>query len=270
MSSEAQQLRPCISYVSLFSHLQVHFQLTVSSAKNASFATVLVGPDAERFLVHESLLIHYSKFFRAALTGHFKEAKEKTVTLEYTKSNVFEFFVHWLYYQRFPDSTKGDNSELVEAWTSGAHAELGFHKKYMIDLYIPGDRYEVPKLRNDAMSHTFHGFCRPRTGLPSENDIKYAFDQLLLTTPLCQYFVHLRANHDYPKLHNGHEWDIHASDEWPHAYLLGYARYTSIMVFLLRGGDTCEEILSLRLSDYHEHTSDEERSVCEDCQEKVA
>jgi hypothetical protein len=248
----------------------VYFKLTAYSAKNASFATVLVGPDAEHFVVHESLLIHCSKFFRATLTGRFKEAKEKTVKLEDTKPDIFEFFVHWLYYQRFPDSKKGDNSDLVEAWTSGAHAELGFHKKYMIDLFIFGDRYEVPRLRNDAISHIFLGFRRSAAGFPSKSEIKYAFEQLFPTTPLCQYFVHLRAKHEYIRSQNGDIWGIHASDKWPHAYVLEYARYTSRMISELCDGKRSDIVFNLILCDYHDHSSDEERSVCKDCQEKEA
>lgn len=38
------------------------------------------------------------KFFRAALTGKFKEAKEKVVRLHDTDPEVFECVVHWLYY----------------------------------------------------------------------------------------------------------------------------------------------------------------------------
>lgn len=67
-----------------------------------------MGPDHVRFVVPESLLVHYSKFFRAALTGNFSEAKDKTVKLEEDDPKMFELFVHWLYYQSFPVKSIGD------------------------------------------------------------------------------------------------------------------------------------------------------------------
>ena len=49
------------------------------------------------FVVREDLLTHYSEFFRAALTGGFKEAADKIVTLKDEDPDVFGVFVHWLY-----------------------------------------------------------------------------------------------------------------------------------------------------------------------------
>ncbi|KAF2692218.1 hypothetical protein K458DRAFT_244869, partial [Lentithecium fluviatile CBS 122367] len=51
---------------------------------------------------HEALITHHSKFFSAALTGHFEGACEKTVNLPEEDPLIFEFFVFWLYRERFP------------------------------------------------------------------------------------------------------------------------------------------------------------------------
>lgn len=83
--------------------------LIQTRAADASFATIIIGKEEKKFVVHEHLLTHYSDFFRAALTGDFKEAEDKIVRLEEEDPTVFEFFVHWLYYQRFPDGSKEDD-----------------------------------------------------------------------------------------------------------------------------------------------------------------
>ena len=73
------------------------------STSDQSFATVIVGPEERRFVVHEAILNHYSKFFRKAFTGEFEEAKRKTITLAEDSILTFEFFVHWFYKDRILD-----------------------------------------------------------------------------------------------------------------------------------------------------------------------
>lgn len=58
------------------------------------FATIIVGEEKAKFVVHEALLAHYSKFFHAALQGNFQEAETKTVTLGDESQKIFELFVH--------------------------------------------------------------------------------------------------------------------------------------------------------------------------------
>jgi hypothetical protein len=103
-------------------------------AREATIATVLVGPDQISFAVHESLLIHYSKSFRAALTGNFSEARYKTVKLADENADVFELFVHWLYYQRFLEKTAGDDEGLWELWLNKDFADAGTDQ--CIQLYV--------------------------------------------------------------------------------------------------------------------------------------
>lgn len=57
---------------------------------------VLIGPEKHRFEVHKSLLCEASDFFRAALTGNFRE-RNGEIELPEQKSEVFKFFIHSLY-----------------------------------------------------------------------------------------------------------------------------------------------------------------------------
>ncbi|PNS21414.1 hypothetical protein CAC42_1193 [Sphaceloma murrayae] len=65
--------------------------------KMHDMATVLVGPNQVRFVLHTDLLVATSPFFAAALQGHFTESSSQTVTLPEEKPDIFEWFVQWLY-----------------------------------------------------------------------------------------------------------------------------------------------------------------------------
>lgn len=57
---------------------------------------VLVGPGKQRFEIHKGLICSRSDFFKAALTGNFKEA-DGTIALPDHDPATFKYFVYWLY-----------------------------------------------------------------------------------------------------------------------------------------------------------------------------
>jgi hypothetical protein len=96
------------------------------------------------------LLIHYSKLFRAALTGETSEAKGKTVELEEDDPDFFKMFIHWLYYQRFLSKDAGDDEDIMALWsdqnaTPMRTDQCGF-------LHAFGDKYEIEKLGLDTVN----------------------------------------------------------------------------------------------------------------------
>jgi len=102
-----------------------------------SIVFFLVGPKRVKFGVHKGVLIRKSAFFRAALTGTFKEATEGTVVLQDDSPKVFEVFVSWLYTRKLENTV----DEIPTPCSSNRLAKL----------YIFADRYDVPILRNDAI-----------------------------------------------------------------------------------------------------------------------
>lgn len=88
-----------------------------------------------RFVVHSALLVHHSAFFRAALTGSFKEAGEKVVKLPHEQCTIVELFVHWLYYHDLPTRDAGDAKHLVQQRADN-----------LIQLHVFSDVYDVPEL----------------------------------------------------------------------------------------------------------------------------
>lgn len=68
-----------------------------SSSLFDTIVNVFVGPDHVQFGIHKALLCQRSSYFKGALTGRFKEAREGTVTLEDEDPEVFSRFNTWLY-----------------------------------------------------------------------------------------------------------------------------------------------------------------------------
>ncbi|KAF2500044.1 hypothetical protein BU16DRAFT_522892 [Lophium mytilinum] len=84
----------------LFRHAGLRKELLdLMTDRNAVQIEVVVGtePNTRTWFLYESLLCSYSDFFRAALQGGFKEAKEKRVALPEEDPEVFELFVQWLF-----------------------------------------------------------------------------------------------------------------------------------------------------------------------------
>jgi len=59
--------------------------------------TIKVGKEGEPFPIHKELVIYQSKYFRAAFKGGFKEADDRTVTLEDVDEDILRLCFNWLY-----------------------------------------------------------------------------------------------------------------------------------------------------------------------------
>ncbi|KAG9190465.1 hypothetical protein G6011_08553 [Alternaria panax] len=125
------------------------------SARNALFAKVVISSKAQSFTVHLDLLIYYSPFFRAALTGSFKEAGEKLVTLSDADTDTFELFVHWLYHQRLP--TEVDSPELFALYRGRENEDTvpALQMEMLIKLYVFCDKHNVPQLYRQCLDTMF-------------------------------------------------------------------------------------------------------------------
>lgn len=149
----------------------------------------------KKFVVHEALLIHYSAFFRAALQGGFKEAETKSVTLEEDWPFIFEIFVHWMYYERFPSAEHLDDEQLVKQYeNSKEEGEVGCQHKskseVLIRLYLLGDQYQVPLLRNHVLICLFKHSCSKAAYLfPNYHVCNLSFDKLAAKDPLRRFLV---------------------------------------------------------------------------------
>lgn len=198
--------------------------------------------------MHESTLAYYSGFFRKALLGKFSEGKSKTVTLKDEETDIFELFVHWLYYQQLPSRDMGVYSAVVNILCNG-HSKLA-DLEGVVKLYVLGDKYDVPGLRKDAIDLVFHTVSRG--SLPHRDDIKYAFDHLLIPDPMCRLLVDLQWYYECPGGTERTEFDNAAFVQ------AIWQRY----VYLNRSDDKSFDDV-LQLCDYHDHATQEERETCE-------
>ncbi|KZM20094.1 uncharacterized protein EKO05_0007522 [Ascochyta rabiei] len=220
------------------------------SAQAARFATVLVGSDKKSFVVHQDLLTYHSRFFKAALTGNFKEAGDKTVTLKEEDPLIFEFFVHWLYHKGFP-AKHNTSVELLNDWER-ENDHGGAKTGNLIHLYILGDQYGVPELGLLALTELFQHMEEMETGLPNRLQIIHAFNSLPDGSALLLYLIDSHCHYS-----GGYFWDNENVHDFPSAFLIGilkrYSQYA-------QGGRSSSE--ELNLCDYHDHKEDKEGSSC--------
>jgi hypothetical protein len=238
--------------------------LTQSRGRESTFATVLVGPDQTRFVVHENLLVHYSKFFHAALTGKFKEAEDKTVKLEEDDPDIFELFVHWLYYQRFPDKVYGDNEGILALWTIDDDDDYqSSPSDNCVYLHIFGDKYEVEKLRCDTINELVQMILSdPGTGLCGAASMRTAFRDLPGGSPMRQLIIDAHYRHG-----DSNEYDdLEDYDCIP--FLHGvWRKYTAATIQAMEG-DPHVLHNEIESCDYHNHKTDEEKETCKKEQEQ--
>lgn len=75
-------------------------------------ATILVGPEKEKFVVHRALLCSKSVYFNKALFGPFKESETGIVKLKDTSSVLFRIFVTWIYEDKVRYTAANDSSSI--------------------------------------------------------------------------------------------------------------------------------------------------------------
>ncbi|KAK5736349.1 hypothetical protein LTR17_007513 [Elasticomyces elasticus] len=96
---------------------------------------VIVGADKMSFDVDRGTACFYSGYFEAALKqDSFKEGKDGIIELAEEDEVLFEYFIKWLYSGQLPITPpKGDNFDIL------------------CDLWLFGDRRDVPLLQNQAL-----------------------------------------------------------------------------------------------------------------------
>lgn len=113
---------------------------------------------------------------------------------------IFEFFVHWLYHQRFPDST--DAPDLLSLWTlANDHGEL--KTANVVLLYVICDSYDIQTLQSQVMSERFSHFDLDSVILLASINVQYAFSELLESSPLCRYLIDAHCHYADERVWNG-------------------------------------------------------------------
>lgn len=137
-----------------------------NSALDSPVVIVEVGAEHTAFSIHKGVLCHHSSFFRAALSGDFKEAHEGKVILDEDNAGIFKLVYYWMYlgrlYDQGPDTKKA-------------------HEVYreLAELWIFGDKRGMVSLKNDVID-TLHTFLLKAWAFPRVEVIALIYSK---TTP---------------------------------------------------------------------------------------
>ncbi|KAI1497882.1 hypothetical protein F5X99DRAFT_412671 [Biscogniauxia marginata] len=99
-------------------------------------------PCESKFYVHANLLVHYSRYFKAALGAPMEEAKSMHFNLEeHASNNIMSIYIDWIYERGYTRQIpfrikKLSAHELIAAW-------------------LLGDYLQTPKFQNDIMKHLY-------------------------------------------------------------------------------------------------------------------
>ena len=116
--------------------------------------TFYVGPDKVVFHVHQNLVFDASPVFKAAFSGSFKEASERSMSLPEDDKDSVGHMIRWLYTKKF------DLTISVCRETSG--------KRYMqlAMLNTLAEKYDIYLLKNDIVDELFALTKPPRDNTP--------------------------------------------------------------------------------------------------------
>ncbi|KAF2738216.1 hypothetical protein EJ04DRAFT_573936 [Polyplosphaeria fusca] len=159
-------------------------------------AEILVGPNRTRFLLHTSLLINSSPYFRAALTGPFLESATQSLQLPDVSLDVFELCVSWLYTSTLPPPYKDDKPAYYT----------------LLHLYLLADRLCLEALRN-TVTDTIALLADRTNSVLTPSDTRILYEQVADSAPLRKLVLDLFAFKKTDKLLREHE------DRWHAAFL---------------------------------------------------
>ncbi|CAI7619031.1 unnamed protein product [Penicillium viridicatum] len=174
---------------------------------------ITVGTSKEPFHVHESVLCTSSHFFKAAMSGSWKESKEHTIELPEDDPKAFAIYSHWLYFAGIPG--------LREAAKKGESAKQSAQEYYdLVSAYVLGDKLLDAKFQNsviDAIIDTCStADSRDRKlYFPDADAVSHAYNNTTKSSKIRQMLVALYLHAA------GDEW---LSEEHPKEFLFSVAK----------------------------------------------
>lgn len=133
-----------------------------SLAARGGTIIVKIGFEQEEHILHKSLLVHHSGFFRGVLSEKFKETEQGFIELSEVHSTPFSIFIDWLY--------TGDLPSFFEL--SDRHTPYGFVE---CEAYVLADMLLAPRFKHDLLKCIFE---KHEKDIPSYITVIYAFGQL--------------------------------------------------------------------------------------------
>ncbi|CAE7193345.1 hypothetical protein HRS9139_08941 [Pyrenophora teres f. teres] len=218
------------------------------AARDSALAIVKVGADKTTYTLYRSLLVEHSEYFKKALTGTWKEAREGVVILQDVECIVFEVFIDWLYTQRLP---KEIDSSADETGCQPAGDSLLLQVKALIF----GDRIVSPNFHQAVRDATINGLIG-RGAPPYYFSIGYAFDNLPDDHPILDLIVEVQCREFSESMDTEDNGEIKGRAALPNDFLIRVMiRYSSF-----KENGWPESVINP--CDYHGHVSEEDREKC--------
>lgn len=248
-------------------------------------ATILVGPEQKKFMVHQPLLCSKSQYFNKALTGSFEESKTGIVKLEDVSPVLFQIFVTWLYNGKIIYTTSNDNSNIDRdfaslGWTIRTpemptrvpEETSTWPNGVLAGLHILADRLDIKELRIASIDAFISCVHRQGGGFYAF-ECHYIYSNTTAGSPLRTFVLDELAygvNHDMAEREFWedlpHEMAISA------LLMMGQRMSTILCDPCYRNGIVHDNDHPCRNKDvapfkvdlclYHEHADDEEEKAC--------
>ncbi|THV75312.1 hypothetical protein D6D28_01911 [Aureobasidium pullulans] len=174
-------------------------------------ATILVGPEKEKFVVHRALLCSKSVYFNKALFGSFKESETGIVKLEDVSSVLFRIFVTWIYedkvrytaakysysvekYLEYDSDEYEDDDSEDEEQGFDEDAPFTWPCRILVKLHVFADRFDIRALRASMIDVLCERLDKKNTTLPKKVCC-YVWSHTSEHSSLRKFVVHRLAYH---------------------------------------------------------------------------
>ncbi|TVY71419.1 Kelch-like protein [Lachnellula suecica] len=118
----------------IFSKAQPQQKKRLNFCGKQVFVTFVVGEEVQKFVIHKSLVEHFSPFFEKAFNSDLAEGQTQEMRLPDVDADVFGIVVNWLYTQAIIH-TEERTIRIVE----------------LAKLWSLAERFQIPELQNQAI-----------------------------------------------------------------------------------------------------------------------
>ena len=251
-------------------------------------ATILVGPQEQKFVVHQALLCDKSRYFAKALAEYFEESKTGIVKLEDISPTLFKIVVSWLYCGKIIYTVSDDGSSIdrdfakfkpeIETSSEAMNTDdtSTWPIQVLVELYVLADRLDIKELRTNTIDALDDAIDQSRLDIRSYTFID---SNTTATSPLRKYAVDTLAYDERHNILDLEFWLQLPPDIAVTALLVWGQRvpltlcgscYQQGLFFngvQLPADHPCKDKdvvpREWTMCNYHEHTDGEEQKVCE-------
>jgi hypothetical protein len=236
---------------------------TNRAAARDDMVVLEIGPGKHKYRIHKALLTHHSEYFQKALTGPWKEATERSVALDDVKPHIFDIFVQWIYTGKLPASRNEWRKLRMDSGAIPKPLDDDLFVTAMVEAYVFGDRFLADVFRRAVNNYIVDFVVKDGEDHPSWfYALNLAYSNLPEDNGLLDFLIELHSRLWYGG-HYGNAKEGTILYQLPTRLLLKLlSRYATDATMSLN-----ELKDPLKACDYHEHSSEEERALCEQEQE---